>query len=63
MSSAKHSSLTSNYTLRVMPLPLYDIGKATVREPQVEAEVQKMQVYIYIECIENSTLGLLMNYS
>ena len=30
-----------------MPIPLYDIGKATAREPQeVEREVQKMQVYL-----------------
>ena len=30
-----------------MPIPLYDIGKAAIREPTgVEAEVQKMQVYL-----------------
>ena len=40
-------SVYSNYTLRVMPVPLYDIGKAAAREPrELETEVQRIQVYL-----------------
>ncbi|CAI8056021.1 F-actin-uncapping protein LRRC16A [Geodia barretti] len=41
------SSMEHNYTLRVMPIPLYDIGKAAAREPrELETEVQRIQVYL-----------------
>ena len=47
MCSSPSSLISSNYTLRVMPVPLHDIGRAAAREPrEVESEVQRMQVYL-----------------
>jgi len=35
----------SNYTIRTMPLPLYDIGRAG-KDPSIEQAVQKLQVFL-----------------